>query len=100
MKSNKKIATQIHDLDKKANYLADYLACMQKHESKQIDSNEEFGLKTGDIIEFWAGYDNDIRYRATIHGFDEKGQVYVNWDCYWFPINLQDKYNRDFKKVA
>lgn len=99
MKASKQTATQIHDLNLKRNYHANYKAWREKGNYQQIDENKDLGLKTGDVIEFWGGYDNDIRFRSTIHGFDEKGKAYVNWDCYWFPVDLTEQGNRDFKKV-
>ena len=46
--------------------------------------HEDF--KVGDIIEFFGGYNGDIRYRAEILGFDKDGDIYLYWDSYWFPI--------------
>ena len=40
----------------------------------------------GDVIEFSAGYNNDIRFTTEILGFDEDGDIYLLWDSYWFPI--------------
>lgn len=45
----------------------------------------------GDIIEFSAGYDNDIRYTTEILGFDEDGGIYLLWDSYWFPIQNDER---------
>ena len=52
-------------------------------------------FKVGQIIEFWGGYNNDIRYRAEIFAFDKDGEIYVLWDCFWFPI--KDETKRDIK---
>jgi len=54
------------------------------------DKNEAAGLKTGDIISFYAGYNGDILYSSEILGFDRDGDIYVVWDCYWFPIRPND----------
>lgn len=43
-------------------------------------------FKIGQVIDFWGGANGDIRYRAEIIGFDTDGLIYVDWDCYWFPI--------------
>ena len=93
--SNTRTKIQIEDLNLKGDYQADFLAKGIKH----TDENKELGLKKGDVIEFWGGYDNDIRFRSRIHGFDSDGKAYVNWDCYWFPVDLTEKGNRDFKLV-
>lgn len=60
------------------------------------DKNEALDLKAGDVIEFWAGFHGDIRYRSKILGFTPEGKAYMYWDCYWFPVDLQE---RDFKKI-
>ena len=62
-------------------------------------SNGDF--KSGDVVEFWAGYDDDIRYRAEVSGVIGN-EIYIVWDCYWFPIkddNVREikKYNRGGK---
>lgn len=54
-------------------------------------------FKAGDIIEFWGGYNNDLRYRSKIFGFNKEGGIYVIWDCYWFPI--KDDKARNIKKI-
>ena len=90
-----KASTQIHDLDQKANYAPQFIAANIQHPNE----NKALGLKKGDRIEFWGGYDNNIRYRSTILGFNNEGRAYVNWDCYWFPVDLTEPGNRDFKKV-
>lgn len=46
-------------------------------------------LKINDVISFWGGYNNDIRYTSKILGFSEDG-IYVLWDCYWFQIRDDD----------
>ena len=50
----------------------------------------------GDVIEFWGGYNNDIRYTAEISG-TINDEIYLIWDCYWFPI--RDENNRDIKLI-
>lgn len=51
------------------------------------------GRKKGDVIEFWGGYNGDIRYRAQITGFDKDGEIYLDWDSFWFPIKDDKKRN-------
>ena len=67
-------------------------------------TNEKLGLKAGDIIEFWSGYHNDIRYRTKILGFDNAGKAYMLWDCYWSPVDLEVGYKysnqTDYKLVV
>jgi len=52
-------------------------------------------FKKGQTIEFWGGYDGDIRYRSTITGFDKDFNIYLLWDCFWFPI--KDNKEREIK---
>lgn len=47
-------------------------------------------LKAGDIIEFTAGYNDDIRYTTKILGFDKDGDIYLLWDSFWAPIRKED----------
>ncbi len=54
--------------------------------------------RVGQVIEFWGGYDNDIRYSTKIIGFDRDGEIYLFWDAYWFPI--KDEPRRDIKVVG
>ncbi len=65
--------------------LEDKVAEFQK---KLIDIHPKF--KVGQVILFWGGYNNDIRYRSEIIGFNEDGEIYVMWDCYWFPIRDEE----------
>ena len=60
------------------------------------DKNEALDLKIGDVVEFWAGFHGDIRYRTKILGFDVDGKAFMYWDCYWFPVDLLQ---REYKKV-
>ena len=69
-----------------------------KGESVFSDENEKYGLKTGDVIQFIAGYNDDIKYTTKILGFDKDGDAYVLWDSYWFPVKLGDK-RRQVKKM-
>lgn len=67
---------------------------------KKSDENEELGLKTGDVIEFWGGMNNDIRYTSRILGFDSAGKAFMFWDCYWFPVDLTPTGNREHIKIT
>jgi hypothetical protein len=64
-----------------------------RDEKKIIDLNEEFQLKTGDIIAIRSGYDGDIAYTVKIIGFssDIDRFAYLDWDCYWFGIDLHKR---------
>lgn len=59
------------------------------------DSHPKF--KKGDVIDFWGGYNNDIRYRSYITGFDGD-DIFIFWDCYWYPI--KDESKRDIQLVT
>lgn len=43
-------------------------------------------FKRGDIVEYWAGYNDDIRFSTEVLSFDSKGGIYLLWDTYWVPI--------------
>jgi hypothetical protein len=60
-------------------------------------NNSHPKFKTGQVVEFWAGANNDIRYRTNIIGFDLDNDIYLNWDCYWFPI--KDDERRSIKLI-
>ncbi len=53
--------------------------------------SEKTGLKAGDIIEFIAGYNMDIKYTTEILGFDEDEDIYLLQDCYQSPIRMEDR---------
>ena len=58
--------------------------------TKNNDTNKKF--EVGQIIEFYGGMNNDILYRSEILGFDKNdSDIYVLWDCYWFPIKDIEK---------
>lgn len=50
-------------------------------------------LSVGDVIEFFGGFNNDIRYSTEIIGFSHEGEIYLLWDCYWYPIKNEEKRN-------
>lgn len=43
-------------------------------------------FKVGDLIYFYGGFNDDILYLTEILGFGKDGDIYLLWDCYWFPI--------------
>lgn len=75
-----RVMTDIENFLHKKNYLSEYGR-----------------FKTGQIIEFWAGMYKDILYRSKIIGLENNGDIYVIWDCYWFPI--QDDKIRKIKII-
>ena len=65
-------------------------------------STEHPIFKVGDIVDFWTGYNNDIRVQSKIIGFGksneemkENDQIFMMWDCWWFPIKNDS--NRNIK---
>lgn len=73
---------KIWDLDQNKKYSNEY---------KKFFDQEKYKFKTdkfkiGDIIQFWTGYNDDIRAQASIKGIDKDGDLYVFTDCYWCPI--------------
>ena len=53
-------------------------------------------IKVGSIIEFWHGYNSDIRgqFKVTkIEGED----IYLDWVCHWFPIRNEKR--REIKVI-
>lgn len=58
------------------------------------ETNAEFELVQGDWIVFKNGY--DLEFVSEILGFDEDGNAYVLWDCFWTPVNLK---NRLIKRI-
>lgn len=73
---------KIWNLDKNKKYNNEY---------KKFFNQEKYKFQTdkfavGDIIQFWTGYNDDIRAQASIKGIDKDGDLYVFTDCYWCPI--------------
>lgn len=66
---------------------------MRRHLAK-IPSTPHPRLKEGQRITFWTGYSDDIRAAAIIKRING-ADVYVYNDCYWFPI--QDDQRRKIK---
>ena len=81
----------------------DIIDLQEKSNQYRKAAREQKGLsstngkyKRGDIIEFWSGYSDNIRYRAEIAGFIDEN-IYIIWDCYWSPI--RDNKITDIKVV-
>lgn len=53
------------------------------------DTNEKHGLKTGDVILFRNGY--DVEMITEILGFDDDGKAFMLWDCFWAPIDMDER---------
>lgn len=54
-----------------------------------VETNADFELVQGDWIAFRNGY--DLEFISEILGFDEDGDAYVLWGCYWMPVNLKNR---------
>lgn len=81
------------DLIKHTESLADYDRIVAGIEKLQL-RKEHPRYKVGQIIEFNGGYDNDIRMKSRITGFDDEGwNIYVLWDCYWYSIKDEERRN-------
>lgn len=55
------------------------------------DINNELNLKTGDIVSYISGYNDDIIYTSKILGFDSDGKAFILKESYWFAIDLSKK---------
>lgn len=64
---------------------------VQTNEKFFSEKNEKLNLKTGDIINFIGGENDDIEFRSEILGFNDEGFAYVLWDCYWLAIDLEKR---------
>lgn len=69
-------------------YLAKFKEWQAKTDHQFVESCGKF--KVGDLIEFTAGYNNDIRYTTEILALDGDGNIFLLWDCYWFPIKDEE----------
>lgn len=49
-------------------------------------------LKVGQTIAINFGYNNDIRGEFKITAI-EGDDIYLDWDCYWFPIKNDERRN-------
>lgn len=61
----------------------------KKKQTVIANVNYKFDLQTGDRILFKNGY--DVEMETEILGFNEDGDAYLLWDCYWFPIRLKER---------
>ena len=87
--------TQVVDLLTQTHY-SDYEAEFLARNYEHTEKHPTLDLKKGDVVEFWSGFHNDIRYRTKILGFDPEGKAYMFWDCFWYAIRLDE---REYKKV-
>lgn len=69
-----------------------------KIKKKLLDKHPTLNIKVNDLISFWGGFHNNFRYTSKIYGFDEDGDIYVIWDCYWFP--LKDDNERQIEHLS
>lgn len=60
------------------------------------DVNEKLNLKTGDMVKFIGGYDDNVEFTSEILGFNSEGFAFMLWDCYWFAVDLV-KWGREIK---
>jgi hypothetical protein len=61
-----------------------------KVEHQLTNTHPKHPFRAGDLIEFRKGHYRKkfhINYIAEVNGFDKDGNVYIKWDCYWFPVN-------------
>lgn len=52
---------------------------------------KEGSFQVGDKVMFCGGLNGEIKYISEILGFDKDGDCYVLWDCYWFPIKIEER---------
>ena len=92
-KDYKKTMLQVDLVSKYAESGSDegYRAKFEEYKPKIKGFTETSGdYNIGDIIEITAGYNNDIRYKVEILGFDGDGDIYLLWDSFWAPIKNDD----------
>jgi hypothetical protein len=53
-------------------------------------------VRVGNLIEFNHGYNNDLRSQFNVIKI-EGADIFVDWDCHWFPI--QDTARRNIKII-
>ena len=58
------------------------------NEKQILQEHPNSQYKVGDIIHFVGGLNNDIIFTTKVVGFTEEGELYVFWDCWWFPIDM------------
>lgn len=56
----------------------------------EIRNTTHTRFSVGEKIEFFTGYNDDIRASATIKAINGN-DIYVYNDCYWFPIQDDNK---------
>lgn len=70
-----------------SNKIKDFKSFTTSHKNFQI----------GDKISFIGGYNDDMIFITEILGFNNDGEIYVLWDCYWFAI--KDDSRRNINKI-
>lgn len=93
METTKEQAQAVWDLDDTQHKNREVAHYMAKHGN---DNGKHNKFTIGDVIEFYTGYNDDIRASASIKGINGN-DIYVYNDCYWFPI--QDDNRRKIKRV-
>lgn len=78
-------------IELKESYKSDFRKWASKRSHIMTDKHPDFEI--GQKIQFNGGLNNDIRYTTKIIGFGIDEEIYVNWDCYWFPIKNTPKRN-------
>lgn len=53
---------------------------------RDINPGSLWDIEAGDTLIFKNGY--GVRMKTTVVGFARgaSGEIYLDWDCYWFPI--------------
>lgn len=72
-------------------YVEEYREQFEAYKSKVKDFTTQgpAGVNAGDIILFLNGY--DVPMISEVLGFNEGGKAFLLWDCYWFPVDLNDR---------
>ena len=76
------------NLDKEPNYNVNE---SRKYYAK-LENKPNDNFKVGQLIQFYTGHDNHILACAKIKAIDGN-DLYVYNDCYWYPIQDDDKRN-------
>ena len=80
--------TAVWDLDEEISYKEK--DCHEFMRTNGYDKGKHDKFTVGQQIEFFTGYNDDIRAKATIKGIDGN-DLYIYEDCYWFPIQDNEK---------
>lgn len=52
------------------------------------DTKEIGGHKIGDVVMLLNGFDIEVG-PFKILGFNKDGKMYLDWDCYWYPVPVK-----------